>query len=202
MRSPSQWPGTARSSTSAGRSQIDTMSFSLPRAPLPGLGPLRRRRARPVRSAQVMRLQAATALQVERLVDRLMRHPPVWLIRMLQAQPVRDLLRGVPQPQTTLHLTSERPVDRETTVLRPARPTACRTLRDHRPATATTTVTGDLPCDRRHRTAPPERSRSGSGPTRSAARSPHAPPTTDQLPASTPSSSRTIIKRPTSPALQ
>ncbi len=34
MRSPSQWPGTARSSTSAGPSEINTMSLSLPSAPL------------------------------------------------------------------------------------------------------------------------------------------------------------------------
>ena len=53
MRSPSQWPGTARSSTSGGRSEIGTVSVSFPRVPLPGLGPLRRRRARPVRSASV-----------------------------------------------------------------------------------------------------------------------------------------------------
>ncbi len=43
-RSPSQWPGTAGSATSVGRSEIDTMSFSPPRAPLPRFGPLRRRR--------------------------------------------------------------------------------------------------------------------------------------------------------------
>ena len=30
MRSPSQWPGTARSATSAGRSEIITMSASWP----------------------------------------------------------------------------------------------------------------------------------------------------------------------------
>jgi hypothetical protein len=66
---------------------------------------------------------------------------------MLQAQPVRvSLAGGVPQPQTTLDLPAERPIGREATWLGPARTTACRTLRDHRPVTATTTVPGDLPC--------------------------------------------------------
>ena len=91
-----------------------------------------------------LRLQAATALQVERRGDRLVRHPPVWLIGILQAQPVRDLLRGVSQPQSPLDLPRELPIDRETTGLRAARTTACRTLRNGRPVAAATTVTGDL----------------------------------------------------------
>jgi len=94
IRSPSLWPGTSRSVTSAGPSESDTMSFSFPRAPLPGLGPLRRRQARPVRSAPVICLQAATALRIERLADRLVRHPRVWPIRMLEAQPVRVSFAG------------------------------------------------------------------------------------------------------------
>ena len=35
IKSPSQWPGTARSSTSAGRSEIITMFFSWPWPTLP-----------------------------------------------------------------------------------------------------------------------------------------------------------------------
>ncbi len=46
IRSPSQWPGTARSSTSAGRSLISTMCCSWPE---PVARPSGRRCARPVR---------------------------------------------------------------------------------------------------------------------------------------------------------
>ncbi len=74
---------------------------------------------------------------------------------MLEEQPVRDLLGRVPQAQPALHLPAERTVDRETTRLEPARTTACRTLSDHSPVTTTTPVAGDLPRDRRHRTADP-----------------------------------------------
>ncbi len=68
---------------------------------------------------------------------------------------LRDLLGRVPQTQATLHLLTERPVDRKTMWLGTARPPSCRTLRDHRPATAKTTVACDLPRARRHRTADP-----------------------------------------------
>ena len=63
---------------------------------------------------------------------------------MLQAQPVRDLLRGVLQPQTPLDLPCQRTVDLETMGLRAARTMACRTLRNDRLLAAATTVTGDL----------------------------------------------------------
>ena len=49
IRSPSQWPGTARSSTSAGRSLIMTMG-SLNRGLRPSAADLGRRLARPDRS--------------------------------------------------------------------------------------------------------------------------------------------------------
>ena len=50
MRSPSQWPGTARSSTSAGRSLSRTMPTS---SPLPTVRRRGRRWARPVRRYRV-----------------------------------------------------------------------------------------------------------------------------------------------------
>ena len=142
------------------------MSLSFPWAPRPGFGALAAT-ARPTGAQRIgqLRPQAATALQVERLVDRLVRHPPVWLIRMLQAQPVRDLLRRVPQPQAPLDLPREIPIDRETTRLRPARTPACRPLRDDGPVTAAAAVPGDLPRHGRHRTAKTLRD-TGQAPTR------------------------------------
>ena len=104
--------------------------------------------------------------------------------------------QGATQPQSPLDLPTERPIDRKTTGLRPTRPPAGRTLRGHRPVTAT--VTGHLPRPSTPDGQNSERPRSLSGPTRS----PHAPQSTDEPTASTPSNSGTITKRPTSPVLQ
>src|SRR5687767_9157504 len=75
-RSPSQWPGMARSSTSAGRSEIMTLSAIGPQAP------------------GQLAAQLATTLDVERLVDRLVRHPHLRVVGELGRQALRDLLRG------------------------------------------------------------------------------------------------------------
>ena len=94
IRSPSQWPGTARSSASAGRSLIITSAVTnpLPRCRVRARGT---RSARPVRrQATSSRLQRAAALDVQRLVDRLVRDPHRLIIGEVDPQPVRDLLRA------------------------------------------------------------------------------------------------------------
>ena len=70
IRSPSQWPGTARSSASAGRSLIMTSGVTnfLPRPCVRARGT---RSARPVRRQAVSPAQRAAALDVQRLVDGL-----------------------------------------------------------------------------------------------------------------------------------
>src|SRR4051794_8943988 len=93
MRSPSQWPGTARSAASAGRSLI---KISGPTKPL--LRP--RVRARGTRSAPgpqargQLATQRAAALDVERLIDRLVRDAHRVIIREVQRQSVGDLRRA------------------------------------------------------------------------------------------------------------
>ena len=69
IRSPSQWPGTARSSTSAGRALIITMSVSRPRRSTLRRG---RRTTRPLRRHAVnSRRSAPAALNEQRFVNRL-----------------------------------------------------------------------------------------------------------------------------------
>ena len=89
IRSPSQWPGTARSSTSAGRSEIMTMLGILPTWHWPrgdvGLG-----RAQ---TAGQLPTELASALDIERLVDRLVAHLHHRIVRVLEAQAPGDLLR-------------------------------------------------------------------------------------------------------------
>ena len=93
IRSPSQCPGTARSSTSAGRSEIMTMSGICPRrCGLPGAG------GRPAHCAGSgpAPAQLAPALDVEGLVDRLVAHPHHRIVWEVDAQAAGDLL-GRPQ---------------------------------------------------------------------------------------------------------
>ena len=74
MRSPSQWPGTARSSTSAGRSEMSTIS-GIRLVRLMARRAWGRRIARPLRRAWWSSAsQRSPSLHVEGLVDRLVRH--------------------------------------------------------------------------------------------------------------------------------
>lgn len=106
---------------------------------------------------------------------------------MLQTQPVRDLLRRVPQPQTPLHLPSERTIGRRTPRIRLARTPAHRTLSDDQLAAATA-VAGDLPRDRRDWTPHPL-SDPAQGPARS-------------IPSAIPSRCSNDRRAPGSPRLQ
>ena len=87
IRSPSQCPGTARSAASAGRSLIITSGVTnfLPRPRVRARGT---RSARPVRRHAVSsRSQRATALHVERLIDRLVADPHRLIIGEVDPQP-------------------------------------------------------------------------------------------------------------------
>ena len=94
MRSPSQCPGTARSSTSGGRFliRISGPTNALPRP---------RRRALGTRSACPVRRQAVSSrrsgpppLDIQRLVDSLVRDPHRDVIGILYPEAVGDLLRA------------------------------------------------------------------------------------------------------------
>lgn len=106
IRSPSQCPGTARSSASAGRSLMSTM---------PGICPRRsatpRDRLRPPgpQAARELAAQVAAALHVQALVDGLVAHPHRLVVRELQAQPASDLARRPPLLEPRLDALEERP---------------------------------------------------------------------------------------------
>ena len=75
IRSPSQWPGTARSAASAGRSLMLIMPGIMPRAlGRAGGAPRRRVRAGRTDRGRDLGAQAALALHEQRLVDRLVAH--------------------------------------------------------------------------------------------------------------------------------
>ena len=132
------------------------MFLMRPRAPLPGFGPLARRRARPVRSASVSLFsQAPTALEVERLIDRLVRHSPVGLIGMLNAQTIGNLLGRVLLVQPLGDLTGQPPITHQPPHLGPAHPLVGLPLRTRGPVTGTPTVALNLTRDRRSRSPRP-----------------------------------------------
>jgi hypothetical protein len=93
IRSPSQWPGTARSATSAGRSEIITMSrcrgsgLGRPRPWCrPSLG------ASPDRSASTQLFaERAAALHEQRLIGGLVRHVHLRVVRILLSHTPRSV---------------------------------------------------------------------------------------------------------------
>ena len=104
IRSPSQWPGTARSSASAGRSLISTSGVTCAR-PSAGSSPRHSQRPPGAQTGDQLALERATALHVERLVDRLVADPHGLIIGEVDLQPVRDLLRA---PRLSTHRRSPR----------------------------------------------------------------------------------------------
>ena len=122
ISSPSQCPGTARSSTSAGLSLMSASAVTcVPR------GASRPCPWRPERSARAqaqdqLTLQSAAAFDVERLIDRLVADPHGLIIGEVDLDPVRDLLRTPrrhPRPILAVRLV-------------PARPRPSRRPHDHR----------------------------------------------------------------------
>ena len=96
IRSPSQWPGTARSSASAGRWVIMIWGLTnlLPRCWVRALGT---RSARPVRrTSHEFAFERSSTLHVERLVDGFVRYSHGLIMGEIDPEPVRDLL-GAPR---------------------------------------------------------------------------------------------------------
>ena len=148
-RSPSQWPGTARSSASAGRS----LMWTVPRSwPLPDVGELAGGPAGHSSAAQVpgqFPAQSASRLHVQRQVDRLVRHPHL--------RTVGKGLRAADDPRSAGATTAVRawtpPAHTARRGASPASPasvdgarlSAGRRSATHGPIAASTAVGGDLP---------------------------------------------------------
>ena len=96
IRSPSQWPGTARSSASAGRSLIITSGVTCAQACASSACPRHPQRPPGAQAGDQLALERASALDVERLVDRLVADPHGLIIGEVDLQPLRDLL-GAPR---------------------------------------------------------------------------------------------------------
>lgn len=107
MRSPSQWPGTARSSISAGRSEIITMSRIFPR-PVALAGPLGTAQGPPLAQASRKLLaKGPSALDEQRHVDGLVGHPHLRIMGESAGHPVGDLLRRPALFQSAFHHTAQ-----------------------------------------------------------------------------------------------
>ena len=154
-RSPSQWPGTARSSASAGRWLMLTMSRTMRFLRWPAWRP-GWRSARPVRKQRgQLATQRAPGLHVQRLIDRLRRHPHLRVIRELAPQPPGDLLGRVAPQQIVLHELAQRHVDGQLGRLGAARALIGERVRRRRAVAATAVgVATQLARDRRRR--PPQ----------------------------------------------
>ena len=94
IRSPSQCPGTARSSASGGRSLIMTSSVDVTLRTLLCAGSRNAQRSPRSKTRDEFTFQRAAALDVERLVDRLVGDPHRLVVGKVDRQPVRDLLRA------------------------------------------------------------------------------------------------------------
>ena len=125
MRSPSQWPGSIRSSTSSGRSAIGRYSPSglgfwacatLRRPTAPGAP----RQLRPGAGGQA----AARVVRVARPVDGLRAHAHARL-----AQVRRRGVRGPAQLQALIDRGGQHPIDRQLGRSLSSRPRACRRVR-------------------------------------------------------------------------
>src|SRR3954447_6879317 len=93
IRSPSQWPGTARSSISAGPVTDHDHRVAEPGRARGRVAVRFAAGAAGAQRAADLAAQPAPGLQVERLVDRLGAHPHLPVIRVILAQGVADLLR-------------------------------------------------------------------------------------------------------------
>ena len=153
-QSPSQWPGTARSSASAGRSRIETASTIWPLAvDAARLSRGRRDRCRSGAGGDELALQRPRAWMNKRQVDRLVRHPHSLVLGKLRSQPARDLLRRPVLPQLRRDQAAQDRVASELAALRPpcrsqARRSASAARYRRRPpwrSSSRVTVEGDRP---------------------------------------------------------
>src|SRR3954470_18322085 len=90
IRSPSQCPGTARSSASAGRWLIMTSLGDMAAWALTRAGARDAQRTSGPQARDELALERAAALHVERLVDRLVRDPHPRIIGELQLESLGD----------------------------------------------------------------------------------------------------------------
>jgi len=92
-RSPSQWPGTARSATSGGRWLIKRLRGDVGPRLLPCPGPRHPQCAAPAQAGDEIPLECTAALNVERLVDGIVADPHGLIIGEIEGDPSGDLLR-------------------------------------------------------------------------------------------------------------
>jgi hypothetical protein len=168
-RSPSQWPVTARSSASAGRSRIDVASLIVPG---PGPSSLHAstvgRGARTAGGAQPL-LQHAARLDEEAPVDRLVRHLHPRIIREFLPKPARDLLRRPVLGQLLRHLGPKPWALRQHARLWTPRSGPGRIVRVTGPVPLPAPVAGDLAAHGRGRSATPRGDRTQRVPGRETA---------------------------------
>src|SRR6266702_1404119 len=145
IRSPSQWPGTARSAASAGRAPLISLAAGLAQRP-PG-----------PQADRQLAAQRAPALHVDRLAAGLVGHPHLRLVGELSLQHGADLLRRPPLLQPLLHPAAQPLVPGQLRGLRPPRPEPGPRLRRHRPVAPLAAVPPDLPAHRRRRPPQPRR---------------------------------------------
>ena len=148
IRSPSQKPGTARSAASAGRSLMNDHAHDGSPAHR-GAGARHPTGAALAQRECELGAQLAPGLQVQRLVDRLVRHPPSLILGVVGAQPLRDLPRRPPLSQPVVDRVVQFPVRFQHTLLRPRPPRVRTILGGHRTIRTTPTIACDLP--RHHR---------------------------------------------------
>src|SRR5215212_2542698 len=149
-RSPSQWPGTARSATSGGRSEIGTMPGIRPRSS--GPAERERRLLRPERRLPASwPAQLAARLDVERLVDRLVADPHLRIVGVLTSQSGRYLLRRPAAPKPGLDRGEQPWAAGELAGLRSRQPFQGVALGGQCAVAAPTADALDLTADRRRR---------------------------------------------------
>ena len=92
-RSPSQWPGTARSATSGGRWLINVSGVTWAHAFCRARARGTRNCPAPAQAGDEIPLECTAALNVERLVDGIVADPHGLIIGEIEGDPSGDLLR-------------------------------------------------------------------------------------------------------------
>ena len=94
IRSPSQCPGTARSSASAGRSLIHDVGADKLLAATTAASPRHAQRPPGAQACRQLAAQRPPPLDIQRLVDGLVRDPHRCIVWILYPDPMGDLLRA------------------------------------------------------------------------------------------------------------
>ncbi len=93
MRSPSQWPGTARSSASGGRSRSSVRAVTCAQAARFDRARGIRQRPPGAQAQDKLTLERSTPFDIKRLVDRFMADPHRQVVGVVDLQTLGDLLR-------------------------------------------------------------------------------------------------------------